>query len=862
MRLTHFNFSTVATCLVGYLSLLYGCAENTAPSPEEQLRDQLFTQLYETDELVYLPYEIVSDEVVTQGISRETLSEGSPLLVPGAIVVVLSGEEAGYYTSRGVSDASNTIKFDRAHMSHVIMSGRVGTNQQSEMQTQSQALSPERGLAKWLLEDHFDKNQLADQKIGATPIKVTSLDGGFRTEAPKGHAEITFQPSLLQTINTNDGQVSCLEAMIDRLTLLGSPTCRMQYNATNSGPLPSSEASTCIVPPDLNPASLGTFIIPPGKHSILPPHQLYQASRQCHSMLEDAMLEIDGGALEAELSTEIFIGPSATLNFDGITVIEKKVPVLLTAVPPVFVIVDMKLELFGSELALDAGGTISFDGDVSIQAPSYKLEYIDSQPCVIGKSCTLPYKWRQTHTPLHIDSGGWSPTITPTMKGTLKLKPISISVGAYLEGLVGGVVDVGPSAQMKAEHNTCSPAFKASTISVGFEARIARLENDGNKLPRIGYMPFTDHFTLVEKCWENDCDFRCLNNETEPVPEFYTSAEPFTFDLYFDADSQQDLDLSLELPNGDEVSYRNTAAGGWQRDSTYSVNGHERLLHEGWQGRPSVGNYTLRIHNPSDKSSTYVLREQRDGITRTHEAKSIQAGQTDSLSFSVTRHVNSITGIRVQKPTAHATYLNLDDVSPFLHQLDDLPHTIGFAACSSASAAMFIGSVRGIDGIDSLSTMAKSIFDDTANTSEGLESRTLLIDEMREYGFEMVFDASSQDALWRKIRRQLELGFPVIIGTRSDKITSKGHYALIVGISEPTYEGRALYLYDPMGRHKGTIDSWDTDHHTLSIVPFFDWTAERSDGVFLVKEFDYIQTRLIHPDSSGSGSGGGGGKSW
>ena len=98
----------------------------------------------------------------------------------------------------------------------------------------------------------------------------------------------------------------------------------------------------------------------------------------------------------------------------------------------------------------------------------------------------------------------------------------------------------------------------------------------------------------------------------------------------------------------------------------------------------------------------------------------------------------------------------------------------------------------------------------------------------------------SRDVFWSLIRAEIDSGHPVIIGTF---VTSVGHVMVIVGYRQAGLK-RELIAYDPYGRWKGTINSWDANaendpasargrwvHYDLATFPLGTYliTAHRTD---------------------------------
>jgi hypothetical protein len=117
---------------------------------------------------------------------------------------------------------------------------------------------------------------------------------------------------------------------------------------------------------------------------------------------------------------------------------------------------------------------------------------------------------------------------------------------------------------------------------------------------------------------------------------------------------------------------------------------------------------------------------------------------------------------------------------PWFHQLD-IPD-IGWAACSSASAAMVLA-YHNIIELDnqSLIQAAQTTFSATSDPELGLLGRDIMAQFlMAEWGLSNVsFEYSSQELLYEIVRYEIDQNRPLILGTRS--INSYGHYVVVTG---------------------------------------------------------------------------------
>lgn len=880
-----------------------GCSAESDPAGHERFAEALISGANQGDTLMH-GYQVVSEHVVVNGLARAELSDDDPLLIPGAVVVVTTGDHAGYYISRGIVEPhTSKLQFERTDISHVVLSGTIGGNtltgdietsepapNTSEMHTRTQQLVPqsdERRYQDWLLNKSLGDRDLADGAFAFTPLfKVEALDASVRAQGPRGEVELGFTSSWHQPVTgTTSSGLSCLGLNIERLILESHVGCRAKYIQTYAGNA-TKETTTCFITPDPISMAIGLpFPIPPGVYTLHPPQDLYEASRQCQSMLEHASADIETGEIEASVAAELFMG--AGLQFThglskksgGKTLFSKKKLVLLTPSPPIFAVVDVSVTVGEGDVSLEAGGTFKLDGKFAARGPTFEIDYLGSSPCVVGKTCLNPAQWAFRHNPLELDSPGWNLTPSATLKGSYKLRPVSLNVGVYFEAMVGANFAFGPYAELKwGESEECSPVSKLVAMSVEVEPRVVWFDTKGEGvLPDLGYIGIASPVSLYERCLSNDCEAQCVAdpNPSEPTDTIgssnNTSADAsthgteFGFTIEFDTQHDQDIDLSLELPSGDNIiSYSNTAAKGWRRDSTDSYKGTESVLFEG-TGRPEPGRYILKIHNRAATTSTYTLYQVHEGIVRAHASQTLTPNKVHELDVVIEETPESVTGIGVETFNDHVVLLKEDDLSVYLHQKRDLPSDIGFAACSSASSAMLIASLQGgIKDREYVAEIATSLFEATANTEKGLLGRDKLIAALNEYGVFTEFDDSLPDQLWERIKGQLLRGIPVILGTRnSASVTSAGHYVLVVGMSGDTHDSRALYLYDPMGQHQQRTDAWDEEHDGVSLVPFAPWVATSSDGIFVVHGYSAPETHApsAKPNTDET-TGGGGGGSW
>lgn len=173
---------------------------------------------------------------------------------------------------------------------------------------------------------------------------------------------------------------------------------------------------------------------------------------------------------------------------------------------------------------------------------------------------------------------------------------------------------------------------------------------------------------------------------------------------------------------------------------------------------------------------------------------------------------------------------------PYLNQ-NDIPN-IGWAACSSASAAMVLA-YDGKIGSDQATMIgtAADVFAATANLQVGLLGAAVYSNYLEmEWGYSSVeWKAPNQAQLFGLLVDQLNKGRPVILGTKPGGINDAGHYVVVLGVDNKNdYEVANIIIADPNGRWLG-FNNWDEGANGLGVSQsFVDFTIAPAAGIFIL----------------------------
>ena len=172
---------------------------------------------------------------------------------------------------------------------------------------------------------------------------------------------------------------------------------------------------------------------------------------------------------------------------------------------------------------------------------------------------------------------------------------------------------------------------------------------------------------------------------------------------------------------------------------------------------------------------------------------------------------------------------------PWFHQLD-IPD-VGWAACSSASAAMVLA-YHGYIPNDNQSMVlaAQDLFASTSDPQLGLLSRdgmaSVLIEEWGVSQAAFVYAHPSE--LYGLIQKEIIAERPLILGTRS--INSYGHYMVVTGYMGHDYEEASILLNDPYGLWK-QHDDWCAECSGQAVPQKFSTflANQERDGIFIIQ---------------------------
>jgi hypothetical protein len=172
---------------------------------------------------------------------------------------------------------------------------------------------------------------------------------------------------------------------------------------------------------------------------------------------------------------------------------------------------------------------------------------------------------------------------------------------------------------------------------------------------------------------------------------------------------------------------------------------------------------------------------------------------------------------------------------PYLNQ-NHIPK-IGWAACSSASAAMVLAYDGMIpDDQASMIDAAQTIFAATANLQFGLLGAPGYIKHLvQHWGYSNVeWHDPNQKQLFDLMLAQLDKGRPVILGTKPGGINDAGHYVVVLDVDSRNYKVANIIIADPNGLWLG-YNHWDTEANGLGVAQsFMTFTAAPAAGIFIL----------------------------
>ena len=158
----------------------------------------------------------------------------------------------------------------------------------------------------------------------------------------------------------------------------------------------------------------------------------------------------------------------------------------------------------------------------------------------------------------------------------------------------------------------------------------------------------------------------------------------------------------------------------------------------------------------------------------------------------------------------------------------------GDSQCSVASMTMMMA-MNGLISADytTLKDKANEMYPfPHVLTKDGHATVENMQQELEQQGMVAVQKTYTIAEGWSMIKKEVDLGRPVIVRTQHGVVTTYGHFILAVGYKE-AYGGHALIVYDPFGKWQGTTNLYNMNSK--------DPQSHKGQWVFLIILTQYLE---------------------